>query len=299
MAVIDALGPVFLLVLMGAALKRLAFPGDAFWAGAERLTYYVFFPALLLGKLSKAPFSWDAFGHTFLAVVILLAGATVLLLALSRRLASDAAAFTSVYQGAVRFNAYVGFAAAESLWGEPGLAAAAITATCMIPLINLLCIGVFALKVGGGGPVVRQIATNPLILACLAGLLLNVSGIGTPGWMEPLLALLGAPALPVGLLAVGVGLAWGGARATLAPLAVSGAVKLALFPVAALFVGRWVGLDVLSLQVLVLFFAVPTASSAYILARQLGGDAPLMASLVTGQTLIAMATLPLVLQIVP
>ena len=57
------------------------------------------------------------------------------------------------------------------------------------------------------------------------------------------------------------------------------------------------GLSGLLVQVAVLLAALPTATSAYILARQLGGDAPLMAGIISGQTLLAMVTIPLMLSL--
>ncbi len=299
MVVVNALGPVFLLVLLGIALKRLDFPGGDFWPLAERLTYYVFFPALLIHTLAVAPFTAAELGRVFAAVAVMLIGVSLLLIVASHWMPFTPEAFTSVYQGAIRFNTYVGLAGAAGLWGADGLAAAAVAVACMIPLVNLMCIGVFALKVGRGGSLVRQIAVNPLIVGCVAGIALNLTGVGLPGWSDPLLDLLGRPALPVGLLAVGVGLSWQGMKSGVLPLALSGVVKLAAFPVLALLVCRLFGIDALFTQVLVLFFALPTASSAYILARQLGGDAPLMAALITGHTLLAMVTMPLVLALLP
>jgi len=299
MIVVDALGPVFLLVLLGAGLRRLDFPGGDFWPLAERLTYYVFFPALLIHTLAEAPFTAADLGRVFAAVAVLMIGVTAVLVAFSRLMAPTGAAFTSVYQGAARFNTYVGLAAASGLWGADGLAVAAVAVACMIPLVNLLCIGIFTVKVGQGGSPVRQVVANPLIVGCVIGIALNLSGIGLPGWSEPLLGLLGRPALPVGLLAVGVGLTWHGMKSGVPQLVNSSVVKLAVFPLLAFWVGRAMGLDEAFVRVLVLFFALPTASSAYILARQLGGDGPLMAAIVTAQTLLAMLTLPLVLALLP
>ncbi|HEB97225.1 MAG TPA: AEC family transporter, partial [Sedimenticola thiotaurini] len=55
------------------------------------------------------------------------------------------------------------------------------------------------------------------------------------------------------------------------------------------------GIDGLPRTVAVLAGAVPTASSSYILARQMGGDHQLMANLISVQVLLAAATLPLMI----
>jgi predicted permease len=293
--VVHTLGPIFLLVLIGVLFRRVQMPGGDFWPLAERITYFVFFPALLIRTLATADFTDLNPGRVFLATTTVLIAMSAALLLGAPLLARTGAAFTSLFQGAIRFNSYVGFAAAAGLWGEQGLTYAALVVACMVPLVNLLCISVFALKVQRSIPLLKQVLLNPLIMACLAGIALNVSGIGMPGWSDALFEILGRPALPLGLLAIGVGLSWHGLRAGLAPLLSSSAIKLLIIPAIAVFVCRAFALPPEQTAVVVTFAALPTASSSYILARQLGGDATLMAAIITFQTLAAMATLPLVL----
>ncbi|MEM1141752.1 MAG: AEC family transporter [Pseudomonadota bacterium] len=298
MPVINALGPIFLLVLIGAGLRRWNFPGGDFWPLAERTTYFLFFPALLIRILATAPYTASKLADVFLVVLLLLGSAAVLLLALRRWIAPTDAAFTSVFQGAIRLNTYVGLAAASSLFGEAGLAVAAMVVACMVPFVNLLCIGVFAWRIGrSGGSLTQQIALNPLILACVVGVSLNLSGVGLPGWSNSLLEILGRPALPLGLLAIGVGLTFESAKSSGLSVAISSTIKLLIMPALAFAICRTLNVQTQITQVLVLFAALPTASSAYILARQLGGDAPLMAAVITVQTLAAMLSMPLLLKV--
>ncbi len=295
MVVVNALGPIFLLVLVGVLFRRFSMPGGDFWPLAERITYFVFFPALLIRSLATAEFADLEPGRVFLATSTLLIVASAVLLLASKWLARTGAAFTSVFQGAIRFNSYVGFAAAAGLWGDAGLTYAALVVACMVPLVNLLCIAVFALKVQRSIPLAKQIVLNPLIMACLAGIALNLTGIGMPGWSDPLFEILGRPALPLGLLAVGVGLSWRGLRSGVGPLLTSSVVKLFAMPALAFAICRTFAVPPEQTAVIVTFAALPTASSSYILARQLGGDTNLVAAIITFQTLAAMATIPLIL----
>ncbi|MFP8967613.1 AEC family transporter [Pokkaliibacter sp. CJK22405] len=297
---LNALGPIFLVVLVGFLLRRLAFPGESFWPAAERLTYYLLFPALLVNNLASAHFGEVALGDVVLMVVLLLVIMTLVLAALRPWVAPTAAAFTSVYQGGVRFNTYVGLAAAKSLYGDAGLVVAAIAIAIMIPLVNVLCVLIFALYSDRQGKIswlatFKQMGKNPLILGCLAGILLNITGIGLPFWSQPMLKILGQAALPLGLLAVGVALDLRALRGGMLPLAWSSLIKFVAMPLTAAGLGVLLGASTLVIQVMVLFAALPTASSAYILARQMGGDAPLMAGIITAQTLLAMLTLPVTL----
>jgi malonate transporter len=136
---------------------------------------------------------------------------------------------------------------------------------------------------------------NPLILACALGILLNASGLGLPPILGPALEILGRGALPLGLLAVGAGLRFEGLAKERRTLAVTASLKLLIMPAATALACHWLGVTGTPAMVAVLYTALPPAPSAYILARQLGGDAGLMARLIAAHTLLSLATIPLVL----
>lgn len=294
-AIVAALGPIFALILLGYALKRAQFPDDTFWPAAERLIYFVFFPALLVRTLALADLAALAvldFVGVIAAGFALLSG---LLFALRPWLKMSAATFSSVYQGSIRFNTYVGLAAAGALFGTPGLTAAALAIAILVPLGNALSILVLSHSSGATGTrLVRMLLHNPLILACLLGVVLNVSGLGLPLGTGRVLAILADAALPLGLLAVGAGLQLVLTLDQQRALWLTVVCKLLLLPL--LTVGLTWGFGVTGVEqaVLILFAALPAAPSAYIMARQLGGDAPLMATILTVETGLAMLTLPVV-----
>ncbi|MBR9858611.1 MAG: AEC family transporter [Gammaproteobacteria bacterium] len=297
LTVSNALGPLFLLILTGVVLRRLRFPDPQFWHGAERFIYFLLFPAMLISTLATADFGQVAFS----GMISLLAGLLILLAAglwlLRNRLGLDLPSFSSVFQGALRFNTYVGLAGAAALYGEAGITAAAVAIAIMVPLVNILCVLMFV-GCGGSGQsglwgAMRALIKNPLLLGCIIGIALNASGIGLPGWSRDTLALAGQAALPLGLIAVGVALQLEALPGTGAAFWQACVIKFGLLPLLALTAGWLLGLQEVELGVVVLFTALPTATSSYILARQMGGNAPLMAAVITGQTLLAMAMLPL------
>ena len=288
--IVTVIIPIFVLIGLGHGLYRVGFPGDGFWPQLERLVYYVLFPALLVKELATAVVDEARIWPMALAVVVTLAGVTVLVLGLRRIFAVDGPGFTSVYQGAVRFNTYIGLAIASSLYGGEGVAVAAMAMAFLIPLVNILCIGVLTHYTGARaslGGTMRGVLTNPLILACALGLFLNGTGIGLPLGTDTVLSLLGPAALPLGLMAVGAGLRLRSARGR-GRLLMEGVVfKLAITPLVAWGAARLLELSTLETLILVLFAALPTAPSAYILARQLGGDHELLATLLTVQTAVS------------
>lgn len=294
-----ALLPVFLLILAGQGLRRLGFPGAGFWDGAERLIYYLLLPCLLVSNLVRVPLSrlpWSG-------MVLALGGAVLLvslLLLLARPwLGLSGPAFGSLFQGAIRQNTYVGLAGAQALAGEAGVSLAAVALASMIPLLNLLCVTVLSLSAGDGRQgwrlALRQIPRNPLILACGLGIALNLGQVPVPTLLLEPLAMLGRAALPLGLLAVGAALGFRLGSQDLWGLVLGSLAKLLLMPLLVLGLCRVLAVDGVVALVALLFAALPTSVSSYILARQLGGDAPLMAAIITVQTLAAMVSLPWVL----
>lgn len=300
--VASALGPLFLLILLGAVLGWTRQPGGDFWPRLERLIYFLLFPAMLISTLATADVSQVPVARLALALLGAMGLFGALLWLVRDRLRLESPAFTSAFQGALRFNTYVGVAGAAALHGAAGATVAAVAVALMVPVVNVLCVASFiAAGTLGRSSLGRSLAAlvrNPLILGCLIGIGLNLSGIGLPGWSGATVELLGRAALPLGLVAVGVALRPAALIRLDRGVWATNLIKLVLMPTLVLGLALVLRLDPVSRDVALLFAALPTATSAYILARQLGGDAELMAALITGQTLLAMVTLPLWLRLV-
>ncbi|MFT5720450.1 MAG: malonate transporter [Motiliproteus sp.] len=298
-SILASLGPVFALVALGVGLRWVDFPGAEFWPLAERFTYYLLFPVLLVLKISTATLPQQGLGQVVLALLLALLLMVLVTLLLSQLLGLSMPAKSSLFQGGIRFNTYVGLAAGAALFGEQGLLWGALFLGLMIPLVNIACVAVFILS-GRSGPdrwrgLLLPLLKNPLIIACLLGGVLNLSGAGMPSPLVPVLDLLSKMALPLGLLAVGVGLNLKAMRGGGAALWGSCLVKLLIYPLCFALIAKVLVLPFEAVGVLLIFVSLPTAPSAYILARQLGGDAPLMAAIITLQTLLAAVTMPLVI----
>jgi predicted permease len=293
--VTGALLEAALLIALGWALGQWNFAGEAFWRGFDRLVYFVLLPALLLRSLAGAEFSGAEAGALVLSAALPIFALTLVLLAARRALGLDGPAFTSVYQGSLRSNTYTALATVPALYGEGGLALLALLLAAVVPLVNVLSVLVLSVQ-GRGRPVpselARLVATNPLIVACALGLLANASGTRLPAGLDGALAALSAAALPCGLIAVGAALSLGALGGHARGVAISAAAKFLALPLLSLGAGQLIGLPPEALGALVVFQAQPTATASYVLARQLGGDADLMASIVTAQTLLAFAVLP-------
>jgi predicted permease len=182
--------------------------------------------------------------------------------------------------------------------GTKGLALAAIAVAIMVPLANALCV-VVLMRHAGGEPglimLARQLAKNPLILACIAGIIVQALALPIPKVAATTIDLVGKAALPLGLLAVGASLDLGDARSRPPPLIAATILKLLAMPLLVTLGAYALDITGPAKMAALICAAVPGASSSYILARQLGGDAPLMANITTAQTLAALLTMPIVL----
>lgn len=292
-----ALAPIALLIAIGAWLRRSRFLAESFWQQSERLGYYVLLPSLFLHGLATARLDgipvWAMVGTLVCATLVVAA----ILVGIRHRLAIDDPAFTSVFQGGVRFNNYVGVSAAAGIFGAQGIALAAVANAAIVPTVNVLCVLVFA-RYGGQGKlsprkVAWQLSMNPLVVACVIGIALQVTGIGLPPVVEPVMKTLGQASLPLGLLCVGAALEFSAAGSWVNPVGAASLAKFGLMPLATLGACHAFGLHGPAAMAALLFQTLPTASSSYIMARQLGGDAPLMAGIVAAQTLLAGIAMPL------
>jgi hypothetical protein len=296
--ILNSLLPICLIILTGYGFKHAKFPSPDFWPLADKFTYYVLMPSLLVYKLSLAKIELS---HTINLVATTMGTIFLVLLSLmflNLFLRFENRAFTSIVQGGIRFNTYVFLAFVDTAYGDQGLVLAAIVLAFVIPFINVLCISVFAIYTRNGKFSFRSffktIVKNPLIGACAIGGLINASGIAMPLFSLKALSIISSAALPIGLLSVGVGLELGHIRHAKKELVVATVSKLLLFPFLAYGVGLLLGLSGTPLSIAVIFGAMPTAVSSYILARELGGDVSLMASIITLQTMACMGTLFLI-----
>ena len=303
--VIGELLPVFLLIVFGFALKRSLMRLETQWHGLERLTYYVLFPALLIQTLVKADLTRVPIAGVGGALVLSALAMSLLCLGLRPLLAKmdiDGPAFTSIFQGATRWQTFVALAVSGNLFGDAGLALASVAMVAIIPLVNVFSVAVLAHYAATEKRSVRSIVMtvvrNPLIWACAIGLALNVLHVPLPRIWHEVADALGRCSLAIGLLVTGAGLHLDGLfrPSTAAGLGVF--LKLILMPVLAVALALWFGLSGQNLVIVTACSAVPASSSAYVLARQMGGDAPLLAQIITLQTILAAITMPIAIALV-
>lgn len=300
-SVIAALAPVFILIALGwlARNRRLAEP-EAFGA-VNRFGYFVLYPAFLFTLITSADFSSSDAAPFLFGVLAGFAVMAMLGLGLRLVFRGDGPAFTSVFQGVLRWNGFPLLAAAPALYGAEGVALLALVFGPLVFAVNIVSVIVLArwgaAKALSWRAVLNQILVNPLILACAAGLIAQALGLTDFGPLSEALRLLGQAAMPVALITVGAGLDFKALRADSVKIAVTSAAKLLIAP-AVLWAGATAcGASPLGAAVAAGIGATPVAAAGYTLAREMGGDVRLMAAIITATTILSMITMPIVLSL--
>lgn len=291
-----AILPLILTIVCGYGIARIGLIPRSQWDAIETLSFRVLIPALLVLAIAEADVSVSRFGGLVAAMVLALACLSALVFALKwaagGRLANPQ--FTSLFQTTIRWNAFVALAAVDQLLdGAFDILGVAIAIS--IPLINVTCIVVLA-SFGPSRTSLRQVlhvlVRNPLILACVCGLTLNLTGIGLAPPVAQTLDLLGRAALGVGLLALGAGISlrrlgrW--RSQVVGGMILRPIISPAVFWCTALLFG----LNEMQTFVGVIIFAAPAATNGFIVARQMGGDPELYVDVLTWQTLLSLAMIP-------
>ncbi|MEO8081702.1 MAG: AEC family transporter [Caldimonas sp.] len=283
--------PDFLLILVGWVICRKTALGRPVWEAAERLVYYLLFPVLLFNSIVKSPLQPGQALNLAIAglgtgvVGIVLATLVGLVPGVDRRLHASGA------QTAFRFNSFICLALAQRLFGAEGLAWMALLIALSVPMVNVAA--VWPLARHGGHSYFRELARNPLIISTVAGLVGNAVGLTLPAPVDTTLQRIGVAALPIGLMAVGAGLTFGALKDSPVLAAALLGIRHAVLPVVAIGFTFALALSPKEQGTVVLFAAVPTASSAYVLAARMGGAASFVAGLVMVSTLLGMVSIPL------
>lgn len=298
-----AIAPIFLLIVLGHGLRRGGIPSLEFWNLNDKLVYWVLFPALLFYNMATMELSSELLGRYAVVIYTGFGSAVLFSLAAGRVFRLGPPVWTSVLQGCARHNTFIALAVAERVFGAEGLALASLITALLIPLTNVSVVTLMLLilrRAHGTGvfkAILRDLTRNPLLIAVALGVSVNVAGIGDIPVLYDMAKILGAAALPIVLLCVGANIRVREMAAAALPTVLSIVGKMVIFPFGIGVIALTIGLDPFATLIAMIFGAVPSSAGAYTLARQMGGDAPIMAAIVTLQTAISFVTLPLTLML--
>ena len=300
MAAFETLLPVFLLIVIGFGVRKAGIVPKADWRGIELVAFWVFMPALVGQTLLEADLKslplGGITGTMFLTALTMAAVVLALRLPLMRGFGISGPSYTSIFQASTRWNGFVALPVVGKLYGSPGIAIVAVAMAVLVPVINVINITVLATWASDRRPPAWRIALtvlrNPFIWGSALGIGVNLSGIAIYEPLMKTMSLLGAAALGLGLVMVGAGLREEEALSPSPAMWAGTLLRLFITPVVMAGWALFFGLSGMAFVTVIICGAVPTAMNGYVLARQMGGDAPLYAATVTVQTALSFLTLP-------
>jgi malonate transporter and related proteins len=299
--VFQSILPIFLLVLLGIALKRAPVINPSFWDGLEQCSYFVLFPALLFLTMVEADFSniqnITVSIAAILAVIVMSVG-VLAIWPLLRHAGIEPAQYTSLFQTATRWNGFVALAIAANTSGTTGLTMVGLVMAAIIIPLNLINVAVllwFSGQERSYRALFYKIVTNPLILSTALGILVNLANIPIYVPVMQAVDLLSQASLSLGLLTVGAGLRVMDALKPRPLVLIAVVLKLVAFPVVGVLIGLGLGIEGQGIVMLALCAAVPTAMNGYLLAKQMGGDANFYAAAATLQVAASFFSIPIVM----
>ena len=296
-SILEALFPVIALVIAGYGFRKSQFIPNSFWESAETLTFYVLFPALILFRLLSADFSELAVTQLIITTILFFAVLTAISWVCDRRFMKlEHATWTSFLQGSIRYNTFIALALADKIFGPELFTVSALLVGVFITVVNMITVVAFNLNATPSAlRLISGILKNPLIIACLVGITMNLSQLPTPEFINETLSVFGRAALPLALLAVGAGLRIKSLQSINRKIVVPSVIKLIISPVVMMLLTALLINDQRISDLLILFACLPTASAAYIMSRKMGGNAELMASIITFQTIVSVLSVTVIL----
>lgn len=297
MIILNSLFPVFALILLGSALNRYGLTNEIFLKTSDRLIYFIFFPAMLFWKIGGATTTGIQWRYCVAALLAVLAMFLVSLICIRLLRVSDYQAGT-FSQSCYRFNTYIGMAIVLTALGEEGATQFGILIGFVIPFINVLAVSTLIWFSGKRiglkeriAMTARSIVTNPLILGCLAGLLYARIVNRFPTFLDNTLRLTTMVTLPLALISIGGALTFTSLRSGMKLALTASAVKLLLFPAVGYLLFRLLGVDGVAFKTGMIFFALPAATSIYILSAQLNSDTELASATIVLSTILSFFSL--------
>lgn len=291
---IQLLLPDFSLILAGYLLCQHTALNRPLWLAVEHLVYYFLFPIFLFQSIVRAPL--DAHSATTLMGAGLALGVSGIALsyALPRlpglRGRIPAGEHAASAQVAFRFNSFIGLAIAERVAGPEGQQMIAVLIGVCVPLANVGAVWPMARH--GERAFVSELLRNPLIIATVLGLAANALGLVLPDLLATTLQRVGATSIVLGLMAAGAGMQLRSvASHRLLGASVLG-IRHVLLPLVAWLLARGFGLGPVESTALIVFSALPTSSSCYVLAARMGFNGSYVAGLVTLSTALGALSLP-------
>jgi predicted permease len=298
MQVLSTILPIFAVVILGWFARRRGFMPPEFLGPANQLVYYLAIPALIFRSISKASFDTQ-FNMTVLLITLssaVLAYFSAWLIGHSTRWPKGRMG-TFIQCSAHGNHGYIGLPVAFYFLGESGLAKAGILAGFLMILQNVLSVlALQASTVADVAPqkkmrlVAEKLVRNPIIISALAGVAASAFQVVLPTPLQRFMDILSGLAPPMSLLLIGASISLEVMRKNLFSVLGSVAIKIIALPLAGLAFFLLFGQKAADFLPGLILLATPTATVAYVMAREMHGDDEFAVAAISTSTLASALT---------
>ncbi len=288
--------PIFLVIFVGKILRLTIVKNIKVWDDINKIAYWILFPAFLFTKMSRLDLGDpNIFQYSFALIIAYLVAMAFAYIA-GRVANVSNSSLTSVIQGAGRHNTFIGLAVTGQIFGASGTVIGTVATAALVPLSNIVTViimSTFLHKEAGKRKMLLDIIRNPIILSIAVGLIFNYFEFAQDFFLYQITGLLAEATLPILLLVIGASLQFGNFKAHLLSTAISSTAKMTLFPLVTFLMCRLFSLPNEMTVIAVIFATCPTSPAGFPLAKQMKGDAPLMATIISLQTAFAIVAIPM------
>lgn len=298
MQVISIIFPIFSVVLLGWFARRRGFMPQEFLGPANQLVFNLAIPALIFNAVSKASFRTD-FNATVLLVTLLSATTAYLgswlIARLTRWQPKRIGAF--IQCSSHGNHGYIGLPIAFYFIGESGFAKTSILASFLFILQNVLSVMVLqahATRVVESESkfrtIIKKLIRNPVVVSALAGVIFSLSQLPIPTPILRFLDIMGGLAPPMSLLLIGASVSLQVMRKNFFSVLGSVVIKIIALPIFGFVIFKILQVDTADYLPSMILLATPTATVAYILSKEMQGDAEFTSAAISTSTLCSAFT---------
>lgn len=308
---LNATVPVFAVMILGYFLKQWNIIDEHFAQVSNKFVFKICLPCMVFQDLADTDirhnFDLDYISFCFFATLVSILAIWIL----TKRMMPDPHMTGAFVQGAYRSSAAIlGIAFIQNIYGTSGMAPLMIIGS--VPLYNIFAVVILTLESGYSAdgsvsnaqdtttnvPKTGQIkaacigvATNPIIIGIVLGLLASYLNLDFPNMVDKSIHNLAVLASPLALIAIGATFEGRKAFAKIKPTIIASSLKLVVLAAIFLPLAVWLGFRDQKLVAIIIMLASPCTPTSYIMAKNMNGDDVLAASIVVSTTLFSSITL--------
>lgn len=297
---VNAIAPIFILIIIGYFLKKGRLLSGDFTASADKLVFRICLPCMLFVDIV------DAEGGAFepkLVIFCIVAVTVVVLITsiLSAIFIKDVKKRGAFIQGVYRSNAAIfGMTLANSMFGAEGVSVLATVLPFVVVAYNFYAVLVLSIcapadvkltPLGVAKRIAKSVVTNPLIISIVIAIVVKLSGIVVPTFAARTLGYLADSAMALALLSLGAGFTFESLKGRIGLAAIASVMKTVVVPFAAVGTAILLGFRGVDLGTVFIIFGGPVAVSSYIMAKEMNSDHETAAQIMVLTTLISLFTM--------